>query len=150
MGVTTGSHDADGELIGAMHTRNFKAAAATTSVHLFKTDVTPSDISVIGDFTEADFTGYAAQTIAAWDASQIDALTGRKFMTPTLGTPAIFTQTGVVLTNTVYGFWLEDNGALFFAERFENPVQMDTLGKTVTILPRVFPQPLFGPDALED
>lgn len=123
---------------------------ATTVIKLFMNDVTPGLGTKVADLTEATFTGYAAVPVTGWDATQLDPATGLPIIVQQ--TPAIagFPQTGTTIVNTIFGFWVELNGHILLAERFDNPIQMDTTGKNINLTLRVFMNVLFGPDGFED
>lgn len=84
---------------------------------LYKNDVTPGDAYVEGSFTEADFTNYAARTLArsSWNAS---VQVSNKAETSYGSGPQSWTcgTTG----NTVYGYYVTGatSGAVLWAERF--------------------------------
>lgn len=125
-----------------------KNAAATAKVHLFKNDIVPNPSTAIGDFTEADFDGYAAVTVTSWDNTHIDPVNSLPYISNL--TQALFAQTGIVITNTVYGFYVEDGaGAALFAQRFDAPILMDAIGKQIELNMRIFFQGVTGPDASE-
>ena len=68
-------------------------ADANLSYHLYKNDLTPDKDTVLGDLVEANFSGYSAVTVTAWNYGSIglDA-EDRAFTT---GTPdAVFTHSG--------------------------------------------------------
>lgn len=102
---------------------------------LFKNNYTPTQASVIGDFTPADFTGYSGVGIsrATW---QPPALVGNKALIQYGTTPITWTATGNY--QTIYGyliFSLAGNKVLI-AERFAVPVDL-TIYPVVGVLPRV-------------
>jgi len=88
------------------------------TLKLYQNDYTPLAASVIGDFTEADFTGYTSKTLtrSGWNAS---AIVGGKAEAE-YGTTQTWTcgATG----NTVYGYTVQGatSGALLWAERFDD------------------------------
>jgi hypothetical protein len=91
-------------------------------LHLFTNNVTPSPTSVIADFTEADYTGYASQPIpgvgaVGW-ASQGAAVA--------YSGPVIFAPTGTAVTNIIYGYYITDSGSthLWGAALLPSPYSM--------------------------
>jgi hypothetical protein len=99
------------------------AAAGSLHLRLFKNDYTPVDTSGLGDFTEADFSGYSEIVIAPadWDdafivsnVAEMQTLTAPSW-TATAGTP-----------NTVYGWYLVFTGSsiVVAAQRFDSPRDM--------------------------
>lgn len=88
--------------------------AGNLVLRLFKNNFTPSDSSVLADFTEADFPGYAAIT-----------LTGGSWTT-TPGAPSIATYAAQTFTatasgsQTIYGYYITRTatGRVWMAERF--------------------------------
>lgn len=71
-------------------------------VYLFKTPVVITDQTTLADLTVADYTGYAAQPVAAWASSYIapDGTIQRD------GGRLLFTPTGDAVPNTIYGWAL--------------------------------------------
>jgi hypothetical protein len=87
---------------------------------LFQNNFNPTPASILADFTEATFDGYAAQVF------KMDAGPTR-FADGSIGTWNLttFHQTGNTTPNTIYGCYLLDpSGALAIAVRFDTPVQM--------------------------
>lgn len=99
-------------------------------LHLYKNNYTPVDASVLGSFTEADFSGYSAavpsmgtQAEVANKCQVVDAM------------PRNFTHNGGGTSNTVYGYYVtKDVGPdLLWAERFSAPVSMAASGDNIQI-----------------
>lgn len=89
-------------------------------IHLFQNNFVPSEASVLGDFTEATFDGYAAQ-IFSFGAAFVN------------GTPAgqmnasSYTWVKAVgaVTNTIYGMYITDiAGNVSAYELFAAPIPM--------------------------
>jgi len=110
----------------------FGAAGATGIVKLFQNDYTPSIASEIGDLVEATFDGYASDELllAEFSGSKSDA-EGNAYRVYTA--LVRFQQTGVVVTNTVYGWYIVDEGEaeLIAAKRFDAPIVFDHVGKDI-------------------
>lgn len=102
---------------------------------LFKNNYTPLQSSVVGDFTEADFTGYSAQALTGWGAAYINGGGDAE----TDNGAVLFHQTGTGTTNNVYGYFVTDgSGSLVYAERnAAAPVAMDTTGKVYVVSPKL-------------
>lgn len=83
-------------------------------LHLFKNNITPGKAHVLADFTEADFDGYAPQTISNWVATVVSG-----HIAITTPDPNTFTSTGGATPNDVYGYYVTDsfNAVLWWAER---------------------------------
>jgi len=82
---------------------------------LFQNNYVPVHTSALGNFTEADFDGYARITLTTWPAAALDA---NNKASSALGFQT-FTKTGAVTANTIYGvFVLDGFGNLIYAERF--------------------------------
>lgn len=95
-------------------------------LHLFKNNYTPIAGSLLADFTEADFTGYASVTLAGWTTPVI--ISGKS---STSANPVTFTTGTVGTGNTIYGYYVTDstNTKLLFAERDANaPIAMNVTG----------------------
>lgn len=104
----------------------------TITVHLFQNNLTPTVSNVLGDFTEATFTGYASQTLAYSGSPVHDAVNHVWYqpcaqLTWTMGTPGT--------TNNVYGVYLTDAaGNLRGAGRLDGaPAPMSVAGQTVSV-----------------
>jgi hypothetical protein len=149
MALMTDCASMHSRIMTALAANLFFPAAATTVVGLFQNNIVPNLTTTLGDLTVADFTGYAPVTVTAWDATHLDPITGEPVIEST--TPLVFTQTGTTIVNTIYGLYLEDgSGNLLSAEKFDTPIQMDTTGKQINALIRLFTQGMTGPDAYED
>jgi len=100
-----------------------QTALAVSTIKLFKNDMVPDVGTVLADFTEADFSGYAAQAVATWGVPYIDQVNGGVSITA----PAHQFQAAnpTTVPNTVYGYYLEDTGGnLVQAGRFDAPIDM--------------------------
>lgn len=148
MGVLVSPTSAEAAYLAALQAGIFKTALATTEFRLYQNDITPGAGSVFADFTEADFTGYASAVMAAWITPIIDPISGRSKIYPG---PVLFLQSGTAIVNTVYGWYLEDGSSnLLAAGRFDTPVEMDTTGKEIVLIPWVYASGIDGPNAYED
>lgn len=100
---------------------------------LFQNDYTPVDTSVLDDFTEADFSGYARAGLDAVDWSVTSA------------DPAVATQSDVSFISdadqaaqTIYGYGLFlDDDTFVTGERFGTAQTVQNDGDQITISPRV-------------
>lgn len=104
-----------------------------TKIRLFQNNYTPVAATVIGDLTEATFSGYAQITLAGGAvAGALDA-ENRAVITWNAVT---FTKAGAT-GNTIYGYYIVDNGGvLLWLERFDAPISMTTDGAFITITPK--------------
>lgn len=109
-------------------------AKQITYINLFKNDVTPGHATVLADLTLADFGGYAQKNMttpvvgAALDAN------GRAVIT---WDEVTFTRTGGP-DNTIYGYYVANNdGALLWCERFDNPVPVTADGIFIKLTPKL-------------
>jgi hypothetical protein len=98
-------------------------------VHLYKTAVIPTVESVLGDFTEADYTGYAAQTVASW-GNPFQDIDGKVKM---VGPTQQYQPTATTVTNTIYGYYVTNAGStvLIYAKQLDQPIALVT---TITAL----------------
>lgn len=93
---------------------------------LFKNNIVPTEVNVLADLIEADFTGYAQQN-PTFGAVVVDP-TG----VPVAPASAQFTQTGTAITELVYGcFLLDSTGALVGAGAFPTPIAFNAVGNFV-------------------
>lgn len=103
-----------------------------TEVHLATGSFNPVPGSVPGDFTEADYTGYAAIDIAGWTDPELDPGPAAK----TLGTTLVqFRPTGTTVTNVCTGFWLVGgDGTYLGGQAFDSPIPMGATTDAITII----------------
>ena len=99
-------------------------------VHLFQSDTTPSATSVIGDFTECNFAGYASIVFSCWGAATLDGNTAEME-----SCVATWTATGDTdPAQLAYGYYLTDSsGNLIGAERFASSRDMSDLNDNTAI-----------------
>ncbi len=103
-----------------------------TVYHLFKNDVTPAAGSVLGDFTEANFTGYASKNVNDWGA--VVEVSGEAV---SVASDQVWTVGVIGTGNDIYGYYVTYGGTLIFAERAPGaPIDMNTEANTLTITPR--------------
>jgi len=113
-------------------------AALDVEIHLAKNAFTESPSRVLGDFTEADFDGYAALAKdPAAPTVVTDPATGDQIIT--LPDPAggwAFATTGVTnLPQTIYGYYLTDStgAVLYGCKRFADAVVLTGNGQGFSI-----------------
>lgn len=100
-------------------------------LHLYSNDLTPDQNTVLGDFTECVYTGYAALTVT-WSAPFID----ENNIPASSGGEKLFPQTGVVAVDTCYGAFLTDTAGTQLLGSFrldDPPFAFDALGKALTL-----------------
>lgn len=109
------------------------APLETVKVRLFKNDILPGPNNVIGDFTEADYTGYTAGGITVtWTTIVHDDL-GVPIV---YGSNCLFKATGDTVANTLYGYYVVDAGpAYLYGGRFPSPEMFTATGDSVVIVP---------------
>jgi len=103
---------------------------ANAELRLYENNLTPDEDTVYGDFNEATFTGYAAQTPTFGSASivshkgSISDTATRDFVCSTAGTPDV-----------IYGYYVVDavNNLVLWAERFASPITIAAAGDTISI-----------------
>jgi hypothetical protein len=104
------------------------AAGRLHSLHLFQNNYVPVLSDVVGNYTEATFSGYASATLA-WGAAFINGSTQAEID----ATPVTFAHSSGGVTNTIYGIYvLDSGGALAYAERFGAPISMATSSDSIT------------------
>lgn len=114
------------------------AAAANACffrIRLFKNDFTPDVDSVLGDFTEADFTGYSGFQACAWLAAVINGA-GKGII---VAAPLLWTAGVIGTGNTIYGYYVTEGGdtVVSYAERFASPIVIASVGDFVVVTPSV-------------
>lgn len=107
-------------------------ALADAEVHLYQEVTPPLSVStVIGDFTEADYSGYAAATIAAWLAPYLDPAGGASIQS---GTQQFDFGTLPGNINSINGFYLvNSDGDLILASAFPAPIAMTQPGDAIPV-----------------
>ena len=87
-------------------------------MHAYKNDVAPGPATVLGDFTECNFAGYAPFPLVGWSPAALDG-TGHA---ATNAPKATFTPTAVGGSGNIYGYYITDDadGSLIGAERFSD------------------------------
>jgi hypothetical protein len=90
-------------------------------LHLFQNNINPSPASLLADFTEATFDGYAAGSMP---------LSGGPYRRPdnsfSIASTFSFNMSGSVTPNVIYGYYVTDftNAQLIAATKFSNPWPM--------------------------
>jgi predicted alpha-1,6-mannanase (GH76 family) len=112
------------------------AILANAHVHLFKNDYVPTPLSVVGDFTEADYTGYAHQVVASADWNSVTLSDGSAGI---VGPGLFFNPTGTAVTNVIYGYYITDStdATVVWAERFDAPRGLSSPGTGFVMVPQV-------------
>lgn len=103
-------------------------------VKLFQNAATPGPDSVLADFTEATFPGYAESAAVVWGAALSNAL-NQAF---TAGGTVQFTCTGAATPNTIHGYYLVDGATgnvLIAAEAFASPQPITAAGQGLVVQP---------------
>ena len=101
-------------------------ATETVNLKLYNNDITPSDTTVLADFTEVSGGGYAVKNLgaSAWSVSGNVATSN----------PQLFTFTSNV--GQIYGYYLVGNtsGKLIASERFSSgPFNIANNGDSITV-----------------
>jgi hypothetical protein len=102
-------------------------------LELYSNNYTPVEGSVVGNFTAATATGYAAETLSggAWNVVSGDPTVGTHTSTKT------FTGTGVA--QTVYGYFIRrtSNNVVRWARRFDTALTLGLGSPPINILAKV-------------
>jgi hypothetical protein len=104
-------------------------------LHLFKNDFTPGFDSVVGDFTEATFPGYAEIDDVSGPLSGTDAETG--LLTVTWADGSSWLAGTIVADETIYGWYITNTAgsSCLAAGRFDTPVLINSTGDILSISP---------------
>jgi len=99
---------------------------------LFKNNFVPDSTTVLSDFVEADFPGYAPRTLLRSDWT--DAITEDKKAKTTH--PVVSWECEGVCNNTIYGYFVvgKTTGDLLWSERFTVAKVLDT-GDLINVFP---------------
>lgn len=112
---------------------NDTAQSLDQYIILFKNNYTPVETSVLGDFTEATFTGYAQEVLTGTD------------WTVTSAAPAVATQPQVTFASTadqtpelIYGYavFLSDD-TFVCGEKFSSAQTIENNGDEIRVTPRL-------------
>ncbi len=121
-------------ILNAYFNNAWPAGGKDLTLKLFVTDVTPSDTSVAGDFTEATGGGYAAKTLsnASWTVTVGNDPSDAVYAQQT------YTFTGALTTNPdIYGYFVVDaDGTLVWAEKFASTFTPANNGDALKITPK--------------
>lgn len=105
-------------------------------LHLYQSNTIPGPNDTISTYTEADFDGYAAQSLVQLGSAftNSDGAAEQDFQL------LQFLDTGSTTPNTVYGYYVGlkiGAGAeqLIWSERFSSPATMDANGKVIDVAP---------------
>lgn len=105
--------------------------ASALKLALFKTNVTPTTSSVLATFTEADFPGYARQSIVTWPVPAVGA-----HIASMAAAANTFTRSTTGANQTIYGYMVLDNAGttLLWAELDPNaPINLTNAGDSYTV-----------------
>ena len=106
--------------------------AITLVLRLFKNNFSPANSSVLADFTEADFTGYASISLTggSWVTTPAD---------PSTAVYATQTFTGTGTAQTVYGYYISrtSSGRAWYYERFTTPISIGSATPSIRITPTI-------------
>lgn len=118
--------------VGSIELMNtIRTQLAMSTLQLFQNNVIPSPGMVIGDLTEATFTGYSAATITAFLATYLDPLGGASIQAPT---QQFQTASPFTVGNTIYGWYLlTAGGVLVLAGTFAAPIAMAGNGDAIPL-----------------
>lgn len=126
--------DAGAEVILKRYFKGTSPVGGTNlTVKLFTNDITPTEASVAGDFTEAVGGGYTANAITEASAA-VSVVTG---VAQTVFTDLSFVFTGPLTTNpSVYGYFVVDaDGVLIWADRATGPYTPASDGDLFVVRP---------------
>lgn len=123
----------DGETRFLNHITN-QGVDMVWTYRLYINDYTPTDTSILANFQEAGFPGYAGDSNIVWNPAL--QANGRAEIEAAAIT---FTCTGGGAAESVYGYYVTDTGgALLFAERFDDgPYVMSQNQDEITITPKL-------------
>lgn len=106
-------------------------AGVDVVARLFQNDFTPDRYSVLGDFTEADFTDYTPLSPGGWTSPAVDGTGVAYVVSPALVWSVVTPTVG----NTIYGIYFTVNfggvDRIIAAERFALPLPMHVAGQQI-------------------
>lgn len=130
--ITTkiGQADAMTDLRAAL---NVLIAASSLRVRLFRNNFTPDADTVLGDFTEANFTGYAAGVpVNPFNAVSLTAAGYSQIESPDVLT---YTASDGAAPNSIYGYYVVNTvtSRVRWCEKFDAPMDMTSSGKRINL-----------------
>jgi len=101
---------------------------------LFQNNITPGEGDVLGDYTEADFSGYGSYKTATFGTPATSS--GTSFVA---GGSLYWQHDGGGTSNTIYGYYVtkSDDTTLLFAEKFGSSKSMAALTDIIQVIPRL-------------
>jgi hypothetical protein len=122
-----------GELYMLDRIRAALNAPVITFLRLYQNNYTPVQGSVLADFTEATFSGYAQLAVTDFGA----AATVSNKAKIICAAAKVFSHSGGATSNTIYGYHVVYLGAptILYAERFASPIVMAVSGDVISITP---------------
>lgn len=104
------------------------------TLRLFQNDHVPDVLDIDADYTEADFSGYAAVALGSWNPAFVN-VDGKGEID---ADPTTFEHDGGGDDNNVYGAYITDQaGLVVYAERFDAPIVMEAAGNKVIYTARL-------------
>lgn len=131
--MATGQVVPSEELVRRLDTYLAARVAAGDVVRLFRNNVTPAIGDTVASYTEANFSGYAAQALPSFSAAAFSTSKARATATSTL----IFTNSTGVTGNTIYGYYVTNSAGtqLRWAHRPDNaPYDLSAAANAVNVL----------------
>jgi hypothetical protein len=109
------------------------AYGSTLTIKLFKSNTTPAAGDTAGTYTEADFPGYASQTITTWGAATIASS-----VATSTAEQKTFTRSSTGTVQNIYGYFVLDSGGnLLWAERDPSaPIALTNSGDAYLVTPK--------------
>jgi hypothetical protein len=99
---------------------------------LFQNNYTPIEATVVGNFVEATYNGYVAQSLVSWASAVL--ITNQAHIIPAA---LIWQHTAGSTSNTIYGWYATDSGGtqLWMCERFGTPQVLAVNGDAFALQP---------------
>jgi hypothetical protein len=106
---------------------------AGCKMHLFKNAIAPGPNTPLSSFEEADYAGYAAETVGVWGMPFFGIDARARIVAPAFQ----FQPTGGAAPNTIYGAYFTNAGStvLLFAVRFTAPAELIDQSNAVVVEP---------------
>lgn len=122
------------QVLGELLTNN--ETVSDLRLHLYQNDLDPTSSNVLGDFTEATFTGYASVLLTAANWTVTTAST----TVHEYNTSVPFTSSAGSQNQDIYGYYVtkESDGSLVYSERFSDaPNNIANNGDAINMTPRI-------------
>jgi hypothetical protein len=119
--------------MSAIITNLIGVTSSFPTINLYQNNYNPTPQSAVGDFTVADYTGYAAVLLTSWQTPSWQS----QGAAVSYANPCVFSPTGTTVPNTIYGYYMTISSGLILlgAERLATPANLTGPTTSLTVVP---------------